>query len=110
MDNPIAVRPREAVRRTALGGARSVRTELSASQSVTPTQSADALQAPAPAQDGTARDQAIDDQAYAVINSTKEDDNHEERAHSDDALLRQRAYAKPDLDRDAAVPHADIEV
>lgn len=109
MDNPISVRPRDAVRRA--GPARAVKTELSDSQSVTAAQSVMAPHAPSPAQDNASRDAAIDEQAYAVINRSKdESEPHEDRAPSDEALMRLRAYVKTDRKPDESETHADLEV
>jgi hypothetical protein len=110
MDNPVAIRPRAPLRRA--GGARAVRTELSPSESVTAAQPADAPHAPAPAQDTTARESAIDEQAYAIINRTKDESAQvEERAGSDGALMRQRAYARTSPGRIAdGEAHADVQV
>jgi hypothetical protein len=112
MDNPVAIRPRAPVRRAGPGGTRAVRTELSPSQSVTAAQTADAPHAPAPAQESTARESTIDDQAYAIINRTKDESAQvEERAASDDVLMRQRAYARTNANRNEdGDTHADIQV
>ena len=109
MDNPISVRPREPARRA--GAARAVKTELSASQSVTAAQTVVAPHAPSPAQDNTSREAAIDEQSYAVINRSKdESEPHEDRAPSDEALMRLRAYAKTDRKPEETETHADLEV
>lgn len=115
MDNPIAVRPRDPGRRTGVGRTRAVPTELSPSQSVTAAQTADAPHAPEPAQESPNRESVIDERAYAVINSSKEEEGRrEERAASDEALMRVRAYARSSRSGDGGdsggEAHADLEI
>jgi CO/xanthine dehydrogenase Mo-binding subunit len=114
VDSPFTIKPRDSVNRAGYGAARAVRTELSPSQSVTAARTAAAAQTPAPAQDGLARESLIDPQAHELINRVKDErERRKDRRASDDALLRQRAYARADENKSEDgedQPHANLEI
>ncbi|NWG25105.1 MAG: hypothetical protein HXY30_11950 [Pseudorhodoplanes sp.] len=114
MDSPFTIKPREGVNRAGYGAARAVRTELSPAQSVTASRTAAAAQTPAPAQDSPARESLIDPQAHELINRVKDErERRKDRRASDDALMRQRAYARADdgkSDDGEGQPHANLEI
>jgi len=110
MDSSFTVKPRDSVARTAAPGRRNiVRTDLSPSQSVSAAQqSAPSHQS---AGEGLTRDPSLDPQCQMVLDREREE-RERRRARKDEALLRQKAYGRPEpaTDQPGGSPHTDFEI
>lgn len=112
MDSSFTIKPRDSLTRRTVGRSNNiVRTDLSPSQSVNA-----GAQSSVSGQTTTntgARDPGLDPQSQSLLNREREA-RKQRRERKDEALLRQKAYARSSIETSPLsgedVPHADLEI